>query len=567
MINAVQFNPSVSIGVVVTSAIILLTLFGWFEWKRESRFLFLRGIALFIAIGSLVAFLLKPSIKSMADTDDLVVLTADYNKATADSLKKIYPHYQYVVTPEANRYGTARRLSANELIERKDQIRFVVGRGLPAYALPDSGFVFLKSKLPSGITHLNVPSRLIANRKATITGMWNGEATQLTLIGPGGRMDSTTVKPGQVFSLSVTPRQAGKFLFELEDGKKHEALPLEILDPLSLRILMLQQYPSAETRYLKNYLIDQGHQVIVRTQISKDNFRYEFGNESSRSLARITSDILADFDLLVLANESASQDGGAIATAIRNGLGVLWLPAESELTKPPLGFSFAKTNLDTARVMLESEVVVLPSWPVTSTTKSVALVANKNRILSGYKTDGAGKVGYQLLIETYAMIGKGQGQQYSNLWTIVIESLARTSAQSTTIRINNSFPIRASEPLAISLVTTLAEPELFLDSVRLPLLEHAVIDGYWSTTAWAIKPGWHQLISPKDSVTQSFFVPGDEAWTALHASNMQQVNIGRASDGLIQRAITRESYEPISAHWFFVLFVLAAGFLWLSPKL
>lgn len=567
MSSMIQVSPLVPATVVLIVAILLLTLFGWLEWKRKSRFLIARALALLIAIGSLVAFLLRPSVKTEADSDDVIVLTSGYSKLTADSLKKIYPHFHFLTVAEAERYGTSERVSVNEVSEQKNQIRFVVGTGLPAYALPDSGFVFLKGKLPQGIIQLNIPPGILTNRTSLLSGVWNGEATTLTLIGPEGRLDSASVKSGESFSLAFTPKQQGKFLFELESGNNREALPLEIHNPVPLRILILQQYPSAETRYLKNFLIDQGHRVVMRTQLSKDNFRYEYGNEGSLSVTRITPEILSKVDLLVLANESAAKDAGAIATAVRDGLGVLWLPSESEFAKPPFGFEFVKTNLDTARLVLESQAVVLPSWPVVNSSTGASIISNKNQIIAGYKTEGAGKVGYQLVTETYAMVGKGQGKLYGHLWTKVIESLARTSVESSTVRIGNLLPIYPSDPLEIDLITTLQEPELYLDSARLPLLEHALIDGYWSTTGWAIEKGWHQLVSPKDSIARNFFVPSDQSWKALRAANLQKINSVRAHGELIQSSVGKESYQPISPLWFFVLFVLAAGFLWLAPKL
>lgn len=554
MISAIQFNAQVPASVVITVAVLLFTFFGWLEWKRQARFFYARLIALLMAILSLMAFVLRPAYSTNSDSAGVIVLTQGYNKASADSLKKIYQHYHVVAAEQLD--------NINQLIARKDQIRFVLGVGLQAYVLPDSGFNFLAGSLPTGITQLQVPAKLIANRNASLGGVWNGKPGTITLIGPEGKIDSTSVNAGS-FQLSFTPQQPGKFLYELEiDGKK-ELLPLEIHAPKPLDVLILQQYPSAEIRYLKNFLIDQGHRVVVRTQISKDNFRFEFGNRAPERLSRITAEALNDFDLLVLANESAALDAGAIKDALRNGLGVLWLPSENELEKPPFGFEFVKVKADTTQVNIEDQMVTLSVWPVNA-MKDFAIIKNKSRVLAGYKRSGVGKVGYQLLTETYPLIAKGQATSYNHVWTNVVETLARISAQSTAMKITNSFPVYPDEPLAIEVLAV--NPEVYLDSIRLPLLEHAVIDNLWSTTAWAKEKGWHQLLSATDSVTTNFFIPDLNSWTALRAANIQKTTREKAG-GVLKFEADKLSYKTVSPLLFFVLFVLAIGFLWLAPKL
>ncbi|MCE7862220.1 MAG: hypothetical protein DYG99_01630 [Bacteroidetes bacterium CHB5] len=521
-------------------------------------------MALLIAILSLMAFVLRPSYSTHAGSEGVIVLTPGYNPSTADSLIKIYPESRVLITPDVAGSASGQQLeNLNQLLEYQNQIRFVLGTGLPAYVLPDSGFNFLQGQLPKGITQLQVPASIVANRKATLYGEWNGEATNLTLIGPEGRIDSVAAKSG-AFQLSFTPKQPGKYLYELEAGGKSEMLPLEIQAPQPLDVLILQNYPSAEIRYLKNFLIDQDHRVIVRTQISKNTFRYEYGNRGPVSLTRVTSDLLNGFDLLILANESAGSDVTAIREAVRNGLGVLWLPAESELAKPPFGFVFTKVATDTARLPFEAQVLPLPAWPVTS--KDFSILANKNRVLSGYKMEGAGKVGYQLLTETYPLIGKGQSRFYNHLWTEVIEKLARLSTQSTSVKIKNPFPMYPNEPLTIEILSSLPEPEVYLDNIRLPLRGHAIIDGYGSTTGWPKEKGWHQVLSATDSAAHNFFVSEANTWAALRAANLQKSTKARAG-GVLKSGkdiLIHRSVEPL---WFFVLFVLSIGFVWLAPKL
>lgn len=567
-----QFEPVVPPSLVWSVALALILVFSGFEVKRHARFKVMRLIAVVVSVISVCAIVLRPSVLTERTSENCMVLTPHYIKSQVDSLHRVHPQYQIVTTSGAAEYPGARQLADDhELLKLTHTIRIVVGDGLPDYYLPE-GARYIKGELPTGIVQLKLPHRIISNRKYSIVGLWRGAAASLVLKGPGGKEDSIRLDRNQSFELKFQTRQAGRFEYTIEirseDLVREEKLPIEVHEPEPLRVLIWQQYPSAETRFLKNFLIEQDHRVVVRTQTSKANYRLEYGNHKQIPVNRITYDLLKEFDVLILANESSpsASDVASIEQAVRDGLGVLWLPAEAELTKPPLGFVFSQAETDTVQIKWEGSVLVFPTWPVQS-KEVVPVISNASRVLAGYASKGAGKIGYNLLPETYPLLANAKSEIYGALWTRIIESVARVSSKSTIIQLHSQFPVYTNEPVELTVISMLSKPLVRFDSLDVPLREHLVIDQYWSGRAWPVKTGWHQVRSPEDSVTLNFYSFDRDSWQALRATNLQRSNelLLTGNSETVSEAESN-TYRTINPVWFFITFLLAVAFLWLAPK-
>ena len=79
---------------------------------------------------------------------------------------------------------------------------------------------------------------------------------------------SFTQQGNHDFTLSLTPKQSGLFVYSVvieDDGKSvTQKFPVEVKEEKKLNILFVQNYPTAETRYLKNFLIENGHALAVQ---------------------------------------------------------------------------------------------------------------------------------------------------------------------------------------------------------------------------------------------------------------------------------------------------------------
>lgn len=563
----------------------MLLLVIWMEVNRKSRFLPFRILAAVLMIGAITAWLLQPSISTLRDSKAIILLTKNYKQSTADSLTQKYPTYALFREHDAAAFKDAGELMPYSLTDHKDDIAFILGDGIPYYEQQKitSAYTYLPGKLPNGITQLSAPESVSVNQTVTVSGTANIQGkTSIILEEPGGRKDSVvlTGKGEKAFSLSLQTKQAGLFRYEmvLRDSlvsKTEGYLPLEVTPEKKMNILFVQKYPSAEVRYLKNFLGEKGHALIVRSQVSKSNFHYEFANRESTRVDRLTTEVLGDFDLFIMDTESIYGLSGSelksIEQAVRGGLGVIILMNGVDLKKkiPLLNTSFKTYGHDTVHLDLNKQKVVLPALPVSTPVGLVItpVTNSATRILSGYRHEVAGKIGFQLLHETYRLILEGKVNAYASLWSPLLESVARLREEPFKIQITNSFPYYQDEPLDIDVITAGNEPELRTDNVLLPLQEDALIDDYWHTTTWAGKPGWHAL-STQDSTTLHYYVSPDSEWNALRISQQQRKHFSDNSPFVSKRETSLTvANKAISPLWFLIIFLLASGFLWLAPKL
>ena len=79
-------------------------------------------------------------------------------------------------------------------------------------------------------------------------------------------------------------------------------------------------------------------------------------------------------------------------------------------------------------------------------------------------------------------------------------------------------------------------------------------------------PGWH-LLETSDGTSLHYYVSGPTEWKALSLVNQQTENKISSRQDLDQRSEKIDSQEEIPPLIFYIIFLLAAGFTWLAPKL
>jgi len=571
--------------IVLGAASLLGAFFIWKEIQRRHRYLAWRIIAQLVVLLSLIGLILRPSMKTEKAIGAALLLTRGYDKNAADSLVRAIG-LRTIRVFDAASYSNSETLSSWHLLQKdaKD-IRFVLGEGIPASALDefDLHFDYIKGTMPYGITQLSIEP-LKKNQINFIQGQVNyndGPAT-LKLVGPAGVEDSLQLKgQGTVpFSLSILARQEGKFIYQLNliaGGKMigSENLPVEILPEKKLTILFLQQYPSFETRYLKNYLGEKGHAVTMRYQVSKTVFRYEYANRDKQVFPKLSSQLLSGTDLLMTTPEAlkdlSAGESQTLQTAMKEGLGVLLLFSQpvKELQKI---FPYELIPVNTDTVSLASlqwkDKLTLPATPlrVNALPSIQALFKDKeNKILSGYFYNGSGKTGFQFLNETYRLMLEGKVNEYARLWSPLIESTSRRKQENFKINITTPFPWFAEEPIHFEIISSSEAPELAYDSIRIPLKEDVGISQLWHGTVWVDHSGWHQL-SLQDSTRFNFYVSAEKDWVTLNKTNLLLRNRTYRAEGRSGSSLIT-GYRPVSPLLFFLLFIFASGVLWLLAKL
>ena len=119
---------------------------------------------------------------------------------------------------------------------------------------------------------------------------------------PSGQvLDSITLngQKSQDFQLSTNLKLKGNFVYQLVEKDSlgvvinREPLPLIIKEQVQFHILIINASPSFETKNLKNYLAESGHKVTIRSQMTKDRYKYEYFNMDNRPIIRFEQEQLS----------------------------------------------------------------------------------------------------------------------------------------------------------------------------------------------------------------------------------------------------------------------------------
>lgn len=577
------FHPVVPtlplLAVLVSVTIILL----WAEHKRAMRYFVFRVVAVIMLMLSLAAILLRPSFRTEVSTS-VILLTPGYDAEKADSVLRLEPGAVIMHMGNAKGYNGSKRLeSTNQLSQYREQVRYVLGQGLSRDALDilrDIRYVFIPSAYPSGVASIRIQEPVMPEKSNIIEGvMRNASASErLYLSGPGGKEDSVTFtgKAVEPFRFTFTPKQPGTFLYKLtRSSGTEESLPVYVGEQQSSDILFIQHFPTFEARSLKNFLAEH-HRILFRYQLSQNRYRYEFINRKPQSIDRLTADALSSFDLLIIDSDAlqslSSTELAQVKRSVSEGLGMLILLNDSPLkVKPVQSFLpgvFASYTSDTARVVIRSKKNILPAWPfkVNADAGIVTTLKNRNRILSGYRYDGFGKTGFQLLQETYRLMLEGDSLAYSELWANLIGKTARAKTNPISLRITSEFPYYTDEPLTVEAISAGTLPVVLNDSIRIALTEDLFIDDRWTGKFWTGEPGWHTLTVAGDSTRLMYYVSDKKDWTALAATNAMAETSAQSVKTLPEKKMTT-TFTAVPAWIFYLLFLFSAGFLWLVPKL
>lgn len=575
-----RLNPVLTDWPLATVFVALVILLIWLERKKNNRYRTIRMICVVILALSLLGIALQPKIRTQK-SNFTILLTDGANSSIIDSLEKEFPGAKFQFLGNGEAYPSSERISsANEITTNETKV--VAGNGLSPSALDlvsNQSLVYYPAPLPSGIIGLEISNTYKAQSQGTISGVLNNtsDSVKLILEGPGGKEDSIVIskKGAQNFSLSFLPKQTGMFTYSLSVNGEKEIVPVKVESERQLKVLVIQMFPTFETGYLKNILA-KDHKLVFRYQLSKNNFRYEYINHPSIKSDRLTNEILVNFDLIVIDTDalkaiSASERKNLDAN-VSNGLGVLVLfnesPNSNRNLRSILPITFKTISKDSANFTLTRKLS-LPAWPVEAVNDGTIIptIKNKDRILSGYIYKGFGKIGFQLLQETYKLTIEGDSSSYKNLWTTIVQKNARTLSDNFRINIKNDFPIYRNEPVNIEVIGSSSTPPILLhNEIEIPMAEDVVIDDLRKTKVWPDAAGWQQIQIKGDSSKSSYYVSEDGTWKSLRIANSIRNTKAIASAKKIN-AITTWEFKPFAPWLFYSMFLLACAALWLVPKI
>lgn len=445
---------------------------------------------------------------------------------------------------------------------------------------------------PNGIISCNWNQQIKSTENMRVQGMYNNASSKtikLVLFGLGSRLDSAIIKPKDKFKFSFQhrPQQLGRAIYQLIafDGKDtvlKEKIPFTVTEEKPMHILMLASFPDFEYKFLKDWLYANNYPLIFRSRISKDKYSISYLNTKSKPLNRIGQPVLEQTDVLIIDETELAAlsraEINAINSQVQQGMGLLIRIGENS-SKTVRGFSFYQpqqlkqqsflVKFFDDEIKLKPLTIEQPLFVKTRNDGQPLVRDQAGRILVNSRLNGTGKIVVSAIPATYLWTLAGNNQDYALFWSQLLNKTARKAAQSQSWEISPALPITGGQTEAIfESDETSRTPAITFNKIRLSPLQNMHLPFRWQTTFWPQSAGWNKL-SSGDTPAHNFYVYDKDDWKAIADQDKLNATMRLAAkqDGLKTRETERTEQKQVSKWWFFLMFLIAAGFLWYETRL
>jgi hypothetical protein len=583
--------------VIVLIICCLLAVFA--VWKEVSRpkkaNLALRIIAAILAIVALACIILPISYNrdiSVADDHAAVLLTAGFD---ADSLTN-YKTDQIFTTDRSIQklYPRAKLIRLDEL--KTDSPAFskvdLFGYGLNSNELKklkQLPIVFHPASLPGGIVNINWNQKLKAGESLTVQGRYkniSSKAIRVILKGLSTQLDTAIIpaKNNKEFELTTVPKSEGRAVYHIltingKDTLENESLPVEINPVQPLKVLILSTSPDFETRFLKNWLSENGYEVAVQSTISKDKFSSEYANMQPVKLEHLNANILEQFDVVigdlsVLKAEAAlkpevTQKGlGIIIRADSLSKGSSWLqsgfPLEKLAVKNPSPVTLNIRGQKNKSALLKTDQTFIREMPSTQTLVTDA----QNHGLVSSSLSGSGRLVFTAITNSYNWMLAGDKDDYAAFWSLLIKNATRKTLVSESWN-TSKFPT-VNEPVDLRLQSAQTPEKIVADSSAIAPVQNPDIPFEWTNHYWPATTGWHS-IKQNNGKEQWWYVYGNDDWkyakiteklaATSHYEGANPVN------GIVTKQIQEKVRIEVPKIYFYLLLLVTCAYLWAEAKI
>ncbi len=576
LVNQNLLVPMILVGLV------LWAVFIWKEWsQRGERRFWIKLIVSFLAILSLVMTLLKPSVWQDSISGKGIVLTEGYETSQLDSLKSIYKRIQ------TEDYMKGRTLS---ILDDVDSL-FLLGRGLAPFdlwQLQDKSIAFIGGKRVEGWTAISHENKIPFGEKLHLnakhsdlkTGHW-----AILADNGGNPLDSVPFEEvdEQLIQLNAKPKASGQFVYRLlekdSEGNiiSEEPIPIQVLEGKPLKILMVNTFPTFETKYLKNFLTEKGHELLARTQLTKGKYKFEYFNGASNPIYGFTVENLKEYDLLVMDTDSYTALGRSSKEAMEeavktHGLGVFVQPDENlfRLAERQSPLQFDRDFI--TEITLGVPVQSVQKYPLEfKNDVRTQRISVDSANVAAYVPMEKGKMGTTLLQNTYQLFLDGKEELYAGIWTQILNNIAREQEALAKWKALTQTP-RLDEPFQFEVRTSMSGIQVTTDKeANIPLLQDGLVQSKWKGVVYPQKKGWNELKVSNDSVAHySYYVFDGNQHKTISQSETLKANLRQfGSENTFGASVSasKKAKKPISPFWFYGLLLLCLGWLWLEPKL
>ena len=581
MIDTLSFVNSHWFWQIVLAALLLWLVFAWKEWQQVNKYkLYLKLVLALIAITSLALIILKPLVVSNLTNYDVVLLTKDYNLERLDSLKKAKKKIQ------------VQNYKINEVFINPNKIPssiYILGEGIAPfdfYQMDSLNVSYLGTHSPSGIVKLNFEQEQVVGNHITIDGLYaNAEkGKRLVLESPAKTsLDSVVFSTDstQTFKLSTQLNIIGNYEYNIVEkdslGSIISSNPIgvRVNSENTLSILIINGFPTFETKYLKNYLAEKGHEVGVRSQVTRGKFKYEYFNKTTKPPVDFSEKSLQNYDLVIIDSQSFRSLGenqqANLESFVRNeGLGV-FIQSNASFNNSVtylIDFSFQSDK---------STIANLAKWPKTNISKlpysfkptfALQPINQVNTsILTAYKSLGNGRIGTSVFENTFQLILNGNTNIYQTLWSETINALSKKNIHLATWDAESNI-IFKDEPFHFNIRSDIHNPKV-IDAKNnpIPLINDINNSSLWKGRTYPTKNGWNSQRLEQDSMLVfNYHVTDSSHWQPLKSQNTISAN-KKQFDFKQQRDKPYTTKLTMTLIWLYIIFLLCIGYLWIEPKL
>ncbi|SEL48070.1 hypothetical protein SAMN04487910_2583 [Aquimarina amphilecti] len=583
MIENITFLHSNWMWQIGCGALVLWLVFVWKElslWGKPK--FWIRITVALLAVISITIIALKPARSILPKNTKVALLTSGYERSQLDSLKNIYKRLQTVDYIENQPiFGKA---------TTSDTV-FVLGSGVAPFdfwQLANNQVQYVSGDIPTGIIRYTYDQEKVVGAEFGLEGIYNNpiEGNRLLLEGPGGNgLDSINLVADaeQSFSLRTKLKASGTYIFWVTEkdatGKivAKDPIPMKVQDRKKLQVLIVNDFPTFETKYLKNYLSEMGHEVLVKSKITKGKYKFEYFNRDRTPMGAFTEKNLSPFDLVILDANTIKNLGRNATTALENavrqqGLGVFIQPDETSFRsrKGFAGFDYISVKRIETKLPIAPKTKIT-TYPFVFNNQTEILAVHRNtdkKIISGYKYIGKGKVGTTVIGGTYELILDGNTQEYQQLWAGILTAIAKKETAEVDWDTNQLLAIK-DQPYITTLRTKVATPEVIIaDGYRIAMQQDIHIPNRWQGTTYPKKLGWHQIsIAQDSSAVLEYYVTDTIAWRSQLVYDKMQQNSRFFDRSIPTATATRAPVAPINPIGLYIFFLCCMGYLWLVPKI
>ncbi|MDB5061983.1 MAG: hypothetical protein JWP67_1826 [Mucilaginibacter sp.] len=574
--------------IVIIICILLAAGLVWQEVKRANKhWLVWRITAVVIACATLACIALPLTYQTevnKADEHKVILLTAGFN---ADSLTKSAKTFTFDDAVK-NTYPQAQLITPDEL-NKTDQLH-IYGYGLSDYELQQLGnrpLVFHPAKISAGVSSISYNSKLKAGETLYIQGSYNNPSAQkvkLVLKGLNTGADSVTIQPNAqaTFELTTVPKASGRLVYTLlADNVTQGSLPVQVNPVKPLRVLMLSASPDFESKFLKNWLSENGYSVATRSAISKDKFNTEFINIAQLSLDRLSPATLNKFDVVIGDLSVLNALSGAESAALKqevsdNGLGIIvkadstgkssWLqrgfPVDRQSVKEPTPSALIINGIKSSAKLSSGSAYI------NYQNGTQPLVTNTlNHILVNSTISGSGKIVFTTLGNTFSWMLAGDKADYAALWSALISKAARKSSDVANEVSVSAIPLM-NKPVSLQLTNNRQLP-ININSENVASLQNLNVPFKWSALYWPSTDGWQSVSENKD-VSWWYSYPKTD-WTLIQALAKIAATEKYGNEYVKPVIVTKQIHGlvriDIPKIYFYILLLAACTFLWIETKI